>query len=71
MAQAAEYRAAQSSCTSASANVHHLAGTLPLQGNVVSGEGQPEATAFYIHAAIHKGHPAGLLSRHLSIIDCL
>eukprot|EP00891_Asterochloris_glomerata_P003193 jgi/Astpho2/3193/Aster-05723 len=28
------------------------------QGNVVSGDGQPEATAFYIHAAIHKGHPA-------------
>ena len=26
-------------------------------GNVISGEGQPEATAFYIHARIHKNVP--------------
>ena len=27
-------------------------------GNVVAGEGEPEATAFYIHARIHKNVPA-------------
>ena len=28
-----------------------------LHGNVVQGQGQPEATAFYIHARVHMRHP--------------
>lgn len=33
-------------------------------GNVVSGEGQPEATAFYIHAQIHKMIPRAKVAFH-------
>lgn len=33
-------------------------------GNVVSGEGQPEATAFYIHARIHKNVPRARAAFH-------
>ncbi len=33
-------------------------------GNVVSGEGQPEATAFYIHARIHKRLPRAKVAFH-------
>ncbi|MBD3849597.1 aldolase [Bosea sp. SSUT16] len=33
-------------------------------GNVVSGEGQPEATAFYIHARIHKNLPRAKVAFH-------
>jgi len=33
-------------------------------GNVVSGEGQPEATAFYIHARIHKQIPRARAAFH-------
>ena len=33
-------------------------------GNVVSGEGQPEATAFYIHARIHKNIPRAKVAFH-------
>ncbi|WP_439499528.1 aldolase [Bosea sp. (in: a-proteobacteria)] len=33
-------------------------------GNVVSGEGQPEATAFYIHARIHKAIPRAKVAFH-------
>ena len=29
-----------------------------VQGNVVRGEGHPEATAFWIHSRIHEVHPA-------------
>ena len=28
------------------------------QGNVVRGEGHPEATAFWIHSRVHEVHPA-------------
>ncbi|MET7248295.1 aldolase [Methylobacterium sp. EM32] len=33
-------------------------------GNVVSGEGQPEATAFYIHARLHKRIPRARVAFH-------
>lgn len=33
-------------------------------GNVVSGNGQPEATAFYIHARIHKNIPRAKAAFH-------
>ncbi|MGO4781856.1 class II aldolase/adducin family protein, partial [Lysobacter sp. 2RAB21] len=33
-------------------------------GNVVAGEGQPEATAFYIHARIHKAIPRARVAFH-------
>lgn len=33
-------------------------------GNVVSGEGQPEATAFYIHARIHRNVPRARVAFH-------
>eukprot|EP01037_Dinobryon_pediforme_P015177 gene15177-15320_t len=33
-------------------------------GNVVSGNGQPEATAFYIHARIHKNIPRAKVAFH-------
>ncbi|MBB3610273.1 aldolase [Rhizobium sp. BK602] len=33
-------------------------------GNVVSGDGQPEATAFYIHARIHKNIPRAKAAFH-------
>lgn len=33
-------------------------------GNVVSGEGQPEATAFYIHARVHKNLPRARVAFH-------
>ncbi|GLK69881.1 aldolase [Hansschlegelia plantiphila] len=33
-------------------------------GKVVSGEGQPEATAFYIHARIHKKAPRARVALH-------
>ncbi|UZF95120.1 aldolase [Bosea sp. NBC_00550] len=33
-------------------------------GNVVSGEGEPEATAFYIHARIHKNIPRAKVAFH-------
>lgn len=33
-------------------------------GNVVSGDGQPEATAFYIHARIHKRVPRAKVAFH-------
>lgn len=33
-------------------------------GNVVDGEGQPEATAFYIHAEIHKRVPRAKVAFH-------
>jgi ribulose-5-phosphate 4-epimerase/fuculose-1-phosphate aldolase len=35
-----------------------------LHGNVVAGEGQPEATAFYIHARIHKRIPRARAAFH-------
>ena len=35
-----------------------------LDGNVVAGEGQPEATAFYIHARIHKRIPRARVAFH-------
>lgn len=35
-----------------------------LHGNVVAGEGQPEATAFYIHARIHKAVPRARVAFH-------
>ncbi|KFC63287.1 putative aldolase class II family protein [Bosea sp. LC85] len=35
-----------------------------LHGNVVAGEGQPEATAFYIHARIHKAIPRARVAFH-------
>ncbi|RON57442.1 aldolase [Pseudomonas frederiksbergensis] len=34
------------------------------QGNVVDGEGQPEATAFYIHARLHKQMPRVRVAFH-------
>lgn len=34
------------------------------QGNVVDGEGQPEATAFYIHARLHKQLPRVRVAFH-------
>lgn len=34
------------------------------QGNVVSGDGQPEATAFYIHARLHKNVPRAKVAFH-------
>jgi ribulose-5-phosphate 4-epimerase/fuculose-1-phosphate aldolase len=34
------------------------------QGNVVAGEGQPEATAFYIHARIHRNLPRPKVAFH-------
>lgn len=33
-------------------------------GNVVAGEGQPEATAFYIHARIHRNVPRARVAFH-------
>jgi ribulose-5-phosphate 4-epimerase/fuculose-1-phosphate aldolase len=33
-------------------------------GNVVAGEGQPEATAFYIHARVHKNVPRARVAFH-------
>lgn len=33
-------------------------------GNVIAGEGQPEATAFYIHARIHKAIPKAKVAFH-------
>lgn len=33
-------------------------------GNVVSGEGRPEATAFYIHARVHKNVPRAKVALH-------
>jgi ribulose-5-phosphate 4-epimerase/fuculose-1-phosphate aldolase len=33
-------------------------------GNVVAGEGQPEATAFYIHARLHMKHPRAAAAFH-------
>ena len=30
---------------------------MTMQGNVISGEGIPEATAFYIHSRLHMKHP--------------
>ncbi|HEY5798447.1 MAG TPA: aldolase [Bosea sp. (in: a-proteobacteria)] len=33
-------------------------------GNVVAGEGQPEATAFYIHARVHKNIPRAKVAFH-------
>lgn len=33
-------------------------------GNVVEGEGQPEATAFYIHARLHARHPRAQAAFH-------
>ena len=33
-------------------------------GNVVEGEGQPEATAFYIHAELHKAKPRAKVAFH-------
>ena len=33
-------------------------------GNVIAGEGQPEATAFYIHARIHKAIPRAKVAFH-------
>lgn len=33
-------------------------------GNVVAGEGQPEATAFYIHARLHKNVPRARVAFH-------
>ena len=33
-------------------------------GNVVAGEGMPEATAFYIHARVHKNVPRGRAGFH-------
>jgi ribulose-5-phosphate 4-epimerase/fuculose-1-phosphate aldolase len=33
-------------------------------GHVVAGEGQPEATAFYIHARLHKRHPRAQAAFH-------
>ncbi|WP_186417387.1 aldolase [Bosea sp. CS1GBMeth4] len=33
-------------------------------GNVVAGEGQPEATAFYIHARVHKNLPRARVAFH-------
>jgi ribulose-5-phosphate 4-epimerase/fuculose-1-phosphate aldolase len=33
-------------------------------GNVIAGEGQAEATAFYIHARIHKGVPRAKVAFH-------
>ncbi|MGY3452324.1 aldolase [Bradyrhizobium sp. USDA 4353] len=35
-----------------------------LDGHVVSGDGQPEATAFYIHARIHKALPRAKVAFH-------
>lgn len=34
------------------------------QGNVVAGEGTPEATAFYIHARLHMRHPRARAAFH-------
>ena len=35
-----------------------------LEGHVVAGEGQPEATAFFIHARIHKNVPRARVAFH-------
>lgn len=35
-----------------------------LHGNVVAGEGQPEATAFYIHARVHRNVPRARVAFH-------
>jgi ribulose-5-phosphate 4-epimerase/fuculose-1-phosphate aldolase len=35
-----------------------------LHGNVVEGEGQPEATAFYIHAKLHERKPRAKVAFH-------
>lgn len=34
------------------------------EGNVVAGEGEPEATAFYIHARLHKNVPRARVAFH-------
>ncbi|UPG71249.1 aldolase [Roseomonas gilardii subsp. gilardii] len=34
------------------------------QGNVLAGEGKPEATAFYIHARLHMRHPRAVAAFH-------
>ena len=34
------------------------------QGNVVRGEGHPEATAFWIHSILHEVHPAAACVAH-------
>ncbi|AWV22817.1 Class II Aldolase and Adducin proteins [Roseomonas mucosa] len=34
------------------------------QGNVLAGEGRPEATAFYIHARLHMRHPRAVAAFH-------
>jgi ribulose-5-phosphate 4-epimerase/fuculose-1-phosphate aldolase len=34
------------------------------QGNVIAGEGKPEATAFYIHARLHLKHPRARAAFH-------
>ncbi len=34
------------------------------QGNVVRGEGHPEATAFWIHSRLHEVHPAAACVVH-------
>ena len=35
-----------------------------VHGNVVAGEGEPEATAFYIHARVHKNVPRARVAFH-------
>ncbi|WP_424138407.1 aldolase [Roseomonas chloroacetimidivorans] len=35
-----------------------------LEGNVLAGEGVPEATAFYIHARLHLRHPRAVAAFH-------
>jgi ribulose-5-phosphate 4-epimerase/fuculose-1-phosphate aldolase len=35
-----------------------------LDGHVVCGDGRPEATAFYIHARLHKRHPSATAAFH-------
>lgn len=34
------------------------------EGNVVEGDGMPEATAFYIHARVHKNNPRARVALH-------
>ncbi|BBP77602.1 hypothetical protein PHLH7_37060 [Pseudomonas sp. Ost2] len=34
------------------------------QGNVLAGDGQPEATAFYIHARLHRANPKAVAAFH-------
>lgn len=35
-----------------------------IEGGVIAGEGVPEATAFYIHARLHKRHPRAVAAFH-------